>query len=72
VSRGGSTQKHDLRRALTVERLLRSWDKAPTKRLGQLIVEAMDMDGYFDVILLRGIPDDQLLETIERHLAGLG
>jgi hypothetical protein len=65
VSRS-SSHKNELHRALILERLLRSWDKVPTKRLGQLIVESM---GYSD--LLRGIPDDQLLETIERHLAGL-
>lgn len=55
-----------------MERLLRSWDKAPEKRLGQLIAEALYVDGYYDSILLRGIPDNQLLEAIERHLAGLG
>jgi hypothetical protein len=61
-----------MRRALVLERLLRSWDKEPKKRLGQLIVEALNIDGYFDIILLRAIPDDQLLEAIERYLAGLG
>jgi hypothetical protein len=68
----GSTHKHNLHRALALERLLRSWDKAPEKRLGQLIVDGLGMDTMFDVLLLRSIPDEELLEAIERHLAGLG
>jgi hypothetical protein len=71
VSRSGSTDKHDMRRALCLDRFLQSWDKVPDKKLGQLIVEGLDMQGAFDISVLRNIEDTDLLEAIERHLAGL-
>jgi hypothetical protein len=51
---------------------MRSWDKAPTKRLGELIAECLDMQNVFDIRTLREISDANLVEAIERHLAGLG
>jgi hypothetical protein len=67
-----SGTNNDMRRALMLDRLLRSWNKVPEKRLGQLIVDGLDMDTLFDVMLLRSIPDHELLDAIERYVLSRG
>jgi len=67
----GSTDKHDMRPALFLDRLGRSLDKVPDRRLGQIIADALDMQTLFDITALRNIENTDLLEAIERHLAGL-
>lgn len=63
-----STDKFDMRRALFLERLVKAWDKAPDMRMGQLLVEALGMQGPFDVLSLRTLEDMQLAEAIERFV----
>ena len=57
-----------MRRALFLERLAKAWDKSPDMRMGQLLVEALGMQGPFDVLALRTIDDSQLAEAIERFV----
>lgn len=72
MSRQSTTDKHDVSRAIFLERLLKSWEKAPEMRLGQLIIEALSAEPMelepFIVITLRHIPDSQLAEAIERYV----
>jgi hypothetical protein len=63
-----STDKFDMRRALFLERLAKAWDKEPDMRMGHLLVEALGMQGPFDVLSLRTIEDSQLVEAIERYV----
>jgi hypothetical protein len=68
-----TTEKTDVRRALFLERLIKSWDKTPTSRLGELIAKALDMSTAFDVHVLENIDDVDLVERIERYvLTGSG
>ena len=63
-----TTDKYDVRRALVLERLIRAWDKRPSMRLGCLVVEALEMSTPFDVLVLRGIDDMDLVEKLERYV----
>jgi hypothetical protein len=63
-----TTEKFDTRRAIFLERLIRAWDKVPGQRLGQIIVESLEMVTPFDVLALRGIDDKDLMEKIERYV----
>lgn len=69
-----TTDKHDVSRAIFLERLLKSWEKAPEMRLGQLIMEALvggePSKGVepFVLVTLRHIEDSQLAEAIERYV----
>jgi hypothetical protein len=61
-----TTERLDVRRALFLERLVRIWDEHPDRRLGEIIVLALDMSGTFDVEVLRNVDDMSLAERIER------
>jgi len=63
-----TTDKVDVRRALVVDRLVRAWDKQPGMRLGQLIVEALEMASASDIAALALIDDVGLIERIERFV----
>lgn len=62
----GTTDRFDNRRAIFLERLIGAWDKCPEERLGKLIAEALDMETPFDIEVLRGIDNIDLVEKIER------
>jgi hypothetical protein len=63
-----TTERTDVRRALFLERLIKAWDKAPSLRLGELIVVALSMEGALDIRLLQDMTDTDLVEKIERHV----
>jgi hypothetical protein len=63
-----TTDRFDVSKAIFFERLMKSWEKMPEKRFGQLIVEALDGSAAFLVITLRNIEDTQLAEEIERYV----
>jgi hypothetical protein len=69
-----TTDKHDVGKAIFLERLLKAWEKAPDMRLGQLIIESLvgekNIKGAeaFMIITLRHLEDSQLAEAIERYV----
>ena len=74
----GSTQRSDTRKALSLERLLRSWEKVPEMTLGQLIAEAAKEE-VLRIAWTRGVEellkekdDTALAEMVERYVMRLG
>lgn len=61
-----TTERLDVRRALFLERLVRVWDEHPDRRLGEIIVLAVGIEGVFDIEVLKHIDDVSLAERIER------
>jgi len=70
-----TTDKHDVGKAIFLERLLRAWEKAPPEtKFGQLLVESLVGDKNirgaeaFLIITLRHLEDSELAEAVERHV----
>lgn len=57
-----STLRNDTRRALTLERIAKAWDKRPDLSLGELLAGAMDDRA------LALMSDTEIVEGIERFV----